>query len=195
MPPISHHWHCCRSTIRYVNLVEKQEKTKYNGLGSSDTNTLENHPKPKLLEKIDYSNKQEVMKCLEKYEEIIKDDNIENAIVITKGGEVYQCYGNNSSVWPDNDLKDKLKEAYVTHNHPEEETEYSFSESDINLFNEYNLKVLRGKDYKYTYELNRNKDDVDAIDIFNMSDEDGIHALNINRAEKYKIGYRRWKND
>ncbi len=32
---------------------------------------------------------------------------------------------------------------------------------------------------------------VNKIYIFNMTDEDDIHALNINRAERYKIGYKR----
>lgn len=195
LPPINDGFHWCRSYIIYLPKVETQEKIQYNGLASLKLNTLQNHSKPIMLEKINYNNKEEVINCLEKYEKIIQNDNIENAIVVTRDGEVYQCYGSNNSVWPDYDLKEQLREAYVTHNHPKNETEYSFSESDIELFNTYNLKILRGKDYKYTYELNRNKNDVDTIDIFNMTDEDGIHALNINRAEKYGIGYRRWKND
>ena len=32
LPPISHFWHWCRSTIMYVNPVEKQDKTEYNDL-------------------------------------------------------------------------------------------------------------------------------------------------------------------
>ena len=30
LPPIAHHWHCCRSTIRYVPPVENTEKIEYN---------------------------------------------------------------------------------------------------------------------------------------------------------------------
>ncbi len=30
LPPIQHHFHYCRSTIMYLTLVEKQEKTEYN---------------------------------------------------------------------------------------------------------------------------------------------------------------------
>lgn len=192
---MTHFFHFCRSTIRYLPPVEKEEKSMYNGLASSKSNTLEKHPKPKLLETINYNNYKQVIDCLQKYEKEIRKSAIENAIIITKSGEVYQCYGNKNSVWPDYDLKDKLNEAYITHNHPKEETEYSFSEADLNLFNNYNLKVLRGTDYKYTYELNRNKKEVDEVDIFSITDEDGIHTLNINRAKKYNIGYRRWKND
>ncbi|HJJ05172.1 MAG TPA: hypothetical protein OIM45_04840 [Clostridiaceae bacterium] len=196
LPPIQHHFHYCRSTIMYLPPVEKQEKTEYNGLASSSLNTIEKHPKPKLLEKIDYNDKKEVLKCLEKYEKTIQNEDIENAIVITKKGEVYQCFGNNNSVWVDYDLKEKLNEAYITHNHPENETQYSFSEDDIALFNNYNLKTLRGIDNKYTYELTRDSEEIDEITISDLIDEEsGVHALNINRASRMNIGYRRWKND
>ncbi|MBS5863007.1 MAG: hypothetical protein KIC76_06375 [Firmicutes bacterium] len=30
LPPIMYYWHWCRSTIRYVPIIEKQEKTSYN---------------------------------------------------------------------------------------------------------------------------------------------------------------------
>lgn len=196
LPPINDGFHWCRSTITYQISLENKEKTEYNGLASSSLNTIEKHPKPKLLENIDYNDKKEVLKCLEKYEKTIQNKDIENAIVITKEGEVYQCFGNNNSVWVDYDLKEKLNEAYITHNHPENETQYSFSEDDIALFNNYNLKTLRGIDNKYTYELTRDSEEIDEITISDLIDEEsGVHALNINRASRMNIGYRRWKND
>jgi hypothetical protein len=195
-PPINSTFHWCRSTIMYLPPVEKEEKTEYNGLASNTVDNVKEHANPKLLEKIDYNNIEEVKDTLKKYEKIIKNDVNENAIVITKDGEVYQCYGNNKNVWPDYDLQDKLQEAYMTHNHPKNETQHSFSEDDIALFNNYNLKVLRGIDYKYTYELTRNPKEIDEISIEDLMEEDnGVHALNINRASRINIGYRRWKND
>ena len=196
LPPISHHFHWCRSSITYQVPIENEEKTEYNGLASSSVNTIEEHPEPKLLKKIDSKNEKEILECLEKYEKTIRSDDIENAIVVTKNGEVYQCFGNNSSVWVDYDLKEKLNEAYITHNHPENETQYSFSEDDIALFNNYNLKILRGTDNKYTYELTRNPKEIDEIAIEDlMNEENGMHAINISRASRMNIGYRRWKND
>lgn len=57
-------------------------------------------------------------------------------------------------MFPDFDLGDKLYDAYVSHNHPIKDTEFSFSKDDIMLFEKYNLKLLRGIDEKYKYELN-----------------------------------------
>lgn len=45
----------------------------------------------------------------------------------------------------------------MTHDHPQEETYFSFSQQDINLFEKYKLSKLRGVDYKYTYEMGRSK--------------------------------------
>ena len=54
-------------------------------------------------------------------------EKIENAIVITKDGEVWHCFGIANRVFPDDDLGDKLYGAYVTHSHPIEETAYRVS--------------------------------------------------------------------
>ena len=70
----------------YINI------NKNIGLANSKTNTLENHPLPKLLEKIDISNSKKIEETILKYENIIKNDIIEKAIVITKEGKVYQCF-------------------------------------------------------------------------------------------------------
>ncbi len=61
------------------------------------------YTKPILLEKIDYNNLREILKGLEKYENIIKDYKIENAIVVTKDCEAFQCFENNSNVWSYNE--------------------------------------------------------------------------------------------
>lgn len=84
----------------------------------------------------------------------------------------------------------------VYKNNTKNETQYSFSEDDIALFNKYNLKTLRGIDNKYTYELTRDSEGIDEITISDLiNEESGVHALNINRASRMNIGYRRWKND
>ena len=52
---------------------------------------------------------------------------IENAVVITKTGLVFQCYGNKNGVYPNLDLGEELMGASVTHNHPiGSSNEYSF---------------------------------------------------------------------
>ena len=166
-------------------------------LGSSAKYTIDNHPLPKLLEEIDIKDTKTIEKTLKYYENQIKDSTIENAIVITEQGKVYQCFGNETNVWPNLDLGDELFNAYVTHNHLKEETYFSFSSEDINLFEKYNLKRLRGIDYKYIYEFNRNKKAKLKIPLFgDVSDDTGLnHISNIQYALDNNIYYMRWEND
>lgn len=171
-------------------------KNALRGLGSNEQNTIEKHPKPKLLENIDISKKEIVNNTLIKYENIIKNDKIENAIVITQNGEIYRCFGNENNVWPDIDLGDKIKGSIITHNHLSDKTSYSFSNADILLFEKYELKRLRGIDDKYTYELDSTKKHVLSIPDDYLFNEYGYEHL---RAIDYAIGkeiyYNRWDNN
>lgn len=94
------------------------------------------------------------------------------------------------------DLGDKLEGAIVSHNHPIDSTEYSFSKDDFELFQKYNLNVLRGTDEKYTYEFNRFSDIINEHkSIFELTEEDAAHEDSITRAEMAHIGYKRWLNE
>lgn len=107
-------------------------------------------------------------------------------------------FGILNGVYPDTDLGDKLRGAYVTHNHPiGSEHEYSFRNLDIELFMRNDLKVLRGIDDSYIYELTRNKSELDEhLSLNELMETDGDFARHddvIRIAEQYEIGYRRWK--
>lgn len=167
------------------------------GLSSSNKKiTLSNHKKPKILENLSKVNSTTIDKTLKKYENIIKDDKIENAIVITKEGKVYQCFGNKNNVWPDVDLGNEIMGSSITHNHPKTETNYSFSSADIRLFEKYKLSKLRGIDDKYIYELDKNK----KPSLKNPSFDDDVeditleHLRLIQYAIDNNISYKRWKN-
>ena len=70
-----------------------------------------------------------------KLEKVIANEPIENAIVITKDGEIFRCFGNLNAVYPNVDLGKRLYGADVTHNHPiGSDNEYTFSEDDVDLF-------------------------------------------------------------
>lgn len=98
-------------------------------------------------------------------------------------------------MFPDFDLKEKIRGATITHNHPMQETSYSFSRDDLSLFLEYNLDVLRGCDELYTYEFTRDATQVDDEPADWMNLENFNHADMIRNAKVYNIGYRRWKNE
>lgn len=167
------------------------------GLSVNDSNfDVPIHQKPILQERIDCADKEAVYNVLNKFEEKAIMEKLETACVITNAGEVYICYGVAKRVFPDADLGDKLFGAIVSHNHPIEHSEFSFSKADFELFNDYQLEVLRGVDVKYKYEFSRNDTSVDEhISIFDLTEEDGAHEESIMRAEKARIGYRRWFNE
>ena len=204
-PPITNHFHWCHSTLTYMiaktadelrNIIYKINKTL--GLGTKDNYTLENHKPPALLGTISkevINSEEKINSLLKGFENEIKDSKIENAIVITQDGEVYQCFGNETNVWVDIDLKDKLKNSIVTHNHLPKYTSNSFSRADANLFEKYNLKILRGVDNDYTYELNKNKKAILSMPDDFWNDDYGIeHLKNIQFALENNVCYMRWKN-
>lgn len=155
------------------------------------------HDEPVFVKKIDINDKKLIERELKSFEDYAINEDIEMAYVITKDGEVYRCFGVEYGVYPDADLGDKLYGAIVSHNHPIDETEYSFSNADIDLFIDYGLEKLRGIDEKYIYELTRNADDIDSVDdsIYTMTEEKFRHSQVVKKAKAYKIGYRRWNND
>lgn len=166
------------------------------GLGANDDfNGVPEHKEPEVMNTIDFNDGEEVKSMFEDFEKQAVSEKIETACVITKDGTVYRCYGTETRVFPEHDLGDKLVGAKISHNHPIDYTEYSFSNDDFNLSVDY-LKVLRGCDEKYTYEFNRNSNYIDEhISIFDITAEDATHEATIINAEIAGIGYRRWKND
>jgi len=107
-----------------------------------------------ILEIIDFGNKPLVQSTLEKYEREIVELDHEVMIVIATNGNVYRSDGNESTVLPPENVD--LTGAYVTHNHPVDVSEFSFSHDDYSFFFTNSLEVLRGIDEKYVYELRRN---------------------------------------
>lgn len=165
------------------------------GLASSNKITKESHKPPVLLQELTKVNNKNINKVINKYENMIKDDKIENAIVITTKGKVYQCFGNATNVWPDSDLGNELIGAIITHNHPKKVTNYSFSSADIKLFEKYSLSKLRGIDNKYIYELDRNNLPTLKQPTWGEYVEDNsLHHLKaIQYAIDNNISYKRWK--
>lgn len=152
------------------------------------------HDSPVLLKKIDYADKAAVEKELKLFEKNAIKENIETALVITREGEVYKCFGVPDAVYPDSDLGEKFKGATVSHNHVSEYTQYTFGDDDLATFENYQLDRLRGIDEKYTYEYNR-ESVIDKAPSDWMNEENFQHSRNIKYALDRNIGYRRWLND
>lgn len=177
---------------QYVNAAKGSEK--------EEAGKAPEHNKPVVLGTVDFKDADMVSSKLKEYERLIADSPVENAIVITETGKVRQCFGDLKGVYPDLDLGGELLGAAVTHNHPiGSGNEYSFSNSDIKLFMDKELKVLRGIDEKYVYELTRNAQEIDEpLSLFELSETDGDfgrHEKVIDMAKQLGIGYRRWKRE
>lgn len=113
------------------------------------------HDPPEYLGSLADMTEDVVQSVLEEHETGIVDSGIENAVVISKSGLVWMCFGIQNAVYPNIDLGEELRGAYVTHNHPISETHFSFSYDDISLFMDYELAQLNGIDFKYKYTIQR----------------------------------------
>ncbi len=152
------------------------------GLAAGNVNlTVTQGTPPKLIGKLENVTPAAIQKTLEYYEAKIVNAPIENGIIITTTGEIYHCTGDLNTLPTIVELGEKLRGAYVTHNHPVGSVnEYSFSEDDRSLFNKFELNRLRGIDERFVYELNRNPDDLDSEDIIpEFLEGYSVHRLNI----------------
>ena len=188
----------CACAVEYIEAEPPRMPYETQGPQKADEENEGEHRGPQYLGSLDDTSDAMVKSSLEKHESEIVKSNIENAIVVTMAGLIFQCYGNKNGVYPNVDLGDELMNASVTHNHPSGSlNEYSFSQDDIDLFVEYNLKLLRGIDEKYIYELSRERTDLDSHaaleELINSNGDLARHEEVIEIARGLGIGYRRWK--
>ena len=166
------------------------------GLSADDSDSIvQKHKPPIFLKTINFNDEKEISKTLLEFEKEAVYEKIETACIITSSGDVYKCFGTNKAVYPDYDLGDELYGAIVSHNHPIDETDFSFSSPDRNMFSHFNLIILRGCDEKYVYELSRKNLTIDELPDNWTIYENYLHCSNIYKAQEMKVGYRRWKNE
>ena len=164
--------------------------------GSEKTKpTVNSFSTAKWRDKLDDLSESSIKSKLREYEKEIADSKIENAIVVTKDGNVWHVEGDKNSVYPEAALGERFNGSWMTHNHPVgSKNEHSFSKSDTGQFMDHNLAGMRGIDEKYIYEINRNPLDRDEhVPIVDLNgEEDARHDQMISWAEKWGVGYRRW---
>lgn len=200
-----------------VDNINRVENKKINGIIRANNENIDDklNSKITLVEKISDLSDENKVNTLRKYEEKIVNKNVENAVVIGKNGDTYLVESKSSNSVYIKDLGEEiLKDSYMTHNHPEKETYFSFSSYDISEFMETDMKKLRGIDYKYIYEIEKTKDTIkvnrdiilnefgDTVEkeafsiIFEKgynADEELYHIENQILSKKYKYKYRRIK--
>ena len=145
----------------------------------------------KKVDKIDYNTAKEIFA---EYEPNMVNLKYENAIVIKADGSVYIVLGGENFV--NTTVVGDLTGAYITHNHPKNETEFSFSNQDVNSFIDDKLAYLKGLDYKYEYELSRDlfKSDSTSTNPSEWANFENVrHEYVIMLTSERNIRYRRRK--
>ena len=166
------------------------------GLSSGKNNSLEQGSTEIIqrgkLTKTDPDTK---IKVLEAYEKRLVNYDHERAVVIAKDGSVYEVIGTSGHVYPECLGKAVLEDAFVTHNHPEHETEYTFSKTDLSFFSDFRLNTLRGVDNAFVYQVaNSGAATVKDFDYYNWYDVlNGRHAMMTDEYLHRNLNYWRKK--
>lgn len=177
-----------RRELNQQDAIARTHRTFGLSAGQTNNRIPEHEPPAFIREIVDGEDRREVLLA---YESQIADEAVENAVVITKDGRIYQCFGTLNGVYPGYDLGEELNGADVTHNHPiGSRNEYTFSSNDVRLFEDYKLNTLRGIDERYVYELNHNPATLDNPTPFLELDEySAQHEDMIDTAERRGYGY------
>lgn len=102
----------------------------------------------KMIGAISYAKAPEAVKY---FEDQIRHENIEHAVIIDKKGTVYQFSGAEDNV----DIFDvDLDGAYITHNHPESQGILSFGKNDFEFLRDHpGIKEFRCCNSEYNYSI------------------------------------------
>lgn len=184
--------------VKYMNYKEWKDQyiKKENGVLFANDNGKFNY-KDKInefywLEKIDKVNYNRVREVFSKYEIGMAKLNYETAIVVRADGNVYGVIGGKNFV--NSQVVGDLTGAYITHNHPIGETEFSFSFEDVNSFINNKLTYLKGLDQEYEYELSWDLFESDPQPPENLMTFENTQNFRIYEyTKKYNIRYRRFK--
>lgn len=125
------------------------------GQGAGKSNSGEESPGlPKLVGKVDFQEKEAVLQVLSDAEKELSAFQYEVNYTVTATGEVWRTEGVSAEVHPENIPRD-LKGSYSYHNHPAEETHYSFSAEDVSFFFERGQEYSKASDDVFEYVMRR----------------------------------------
>lgn len=205
--------------IKCRNYAEFKEKylDVVKGLSARGNHTF-NMNIPKLMKNIDYTNKDAIIKELNAFEQESMNLSYERNCTNTSDGKVWHLDGSAGFVEAELIETQKgdssLKNSYSYHNHPKNETGFSFSGNDVGFFLEKEESYSKASDYKYSYVMRRTEDTLsasynDIVSEFNNLfqtavyqksfdgvidiDEDGYHEIMKILSKKYRFIYERIK--
>lgn len=131
-----------------------KESISTKGKSASD-NTNNESDLPQKVGTVDFSNESDIIKSLNDKKSETEHYNYEVDRTITTDGIIWDTKGTNNGVHPEHieHLGSTLKGSYSYHNHPEEETHFSFSADDVSFFLHYKNKYSVASDFLYEYEM------------------------------------------
>lgn len=150
-----------KSVLSFNELLRKYNKnhdpnTGRFSSGGGKAGDTDGHSTIETVSDIDYNDSKAVEKVLGDFEQKHLNSDVEHAAVITKQNMCYQIKGKASSVHVELVGDNALKDAIITHNHTDKETDYTLSKDDLELMATKGAKEIRGFDPKYRY-VARNK--------------------------------------
>ena len=145
----------CGCAVEYIEIEPPNRMEGNLSANENDSKIFPEHDPPKYIGSLADMSEDMVQSTLEKFGAELAESEIENAVVISKSGLIWQCFGKKNAVYPNADLGEELRKAYVIHNHPITETHFSLSYDDISLFMDYELSQLTGIDNEYVYTIRR----------------------------------------
>ena len=171
---------------------------------------------PILFGTLDFNDESAIMESLRNFELEVAGLSYERCRTITSDGKIWDTDGSagfvDTSLIESQNNGSSLKGSYSYHNHPKEQTHFSFSGEDAACFISNGESFAKASDYKYSYIMRRTKNTVIADyetvrndfyniyknDVYQLSfddiidiDEDGFHETMKLMAEKYKFSYTR----
>lgn len=183
--------------------------------GNNDDRNSESS-KPILIGRLDFNDERAIIRSLEECERETVNLPYERCRVITSDGRIWDVHG--SSGFVDTSTIEtieggsSLQGSYSYHNHPREQTHFSFSGNDVADFISNGEAFAKASDYKFSYIMRRTKntaiadyetiiEDVKEVfysDVYEMAfngrcdiDIDGYHEAMKIIAEKYSFIYER----
>lgn len=132
----------------------------------SEEEHVQNHGTGKIEQVgiVDFSDKKAVMAKLAEAEQEFADLSCEKCCTITSDGKVWYTTGTSATV-DDSGIEkmgSSLKGCYSYHNHPANETYFSFSGEDAGSFISRGEAVSVASDYKYRYFMERTNNTIDT---------------------------------
>jgi len=160
---------------------------------------------------VDFFDEKRILSLLNNAERETVDLPYEVNYTITSDGKVWRVKGDKASVNP-NSIPSSLIGSYSYHNHPKNETWYSFSAEDVGVFFEHRQKYSKCSDDLYEFFMHRTNDTIDMDydaaynkfksihknEVYNMAfyegldlDEDGFHEVMKILSKEYHFEYHR----